>query len=185
MDHGAIGQGAQRERGLRQLPPADLRVAFQVNGHARSPGFADQLHQPARHTGSRSSRESANSVQNPVSAGRQRPAAEQQQEQGRRHQAAAQVVEDLPPGSAVSVLGCALPDGPSTRGSSQPAICQSPRIQRWRRLISAAKLAGWSSMQFHVRHQRRPGIPAFHQVVTQDQVFRKPPGVACRNASTS
>ena len=29
------------------------------------------------------------------------------------------------------------PSGPGTSGSSQPASCQSPRIQRWRRAMSA------------------------------------------------
>jgi hypothetical protein len=30
------------------------------------------------------------------------------------------------------------PPGPGTRGSNHDAICQSPRIQRWRRLTSAS-----------------------------------------------
>src|SRR5450631_3630786 len=38
-----------------------------------------------------------------------------------------------------------FPDGPGTQGSSQEAICQSPRIQRWRRFISTSYRSGYAS----------------------------------------
>ena len=40
---------------------------------------------------------------------------------------------------------CSLLSAPSTMGKTQAPICQSPRIQRWRRCISTLYLAGYSS----------------------------------------
>lgn len=97
--------------------------------HVRSRDFRAASAQVAANTGS-NSRTSTNEVQNPAGAGAtsQLPSNSNNSAGGTRlrrrlsnifHQA-----------KAVSVLAERLPDAPSTRGNSQPAICQSPRIQR-------------------------------------------------------
>ena len=37
------------------------------------------------------------------------------------------------------------------------------------------EIRGVVLVQFHVGDQRRPGIPAFHEIVTQDEIFREAP----------
>ena len=61
----------------------------------------------------------------------------QQQRQRGRNQAAAEIVEYLPAGKYGRSVRLKFPLADGTRGRSHCAICQSPRIQRWRRLASA------------------------------------------------
>ncbi len=67
----------------------------------------------------------------------QHPGHEQERQHRGRHEAAAEVVEDFPPREPGDRIGDVPRPQRRTRGSSQPASCQSPRIQRCRRLTLA------------------------------------------------
>ncbi len=109
-----------------------------------------------------------------------KPSQNEQCERRRFEQAPAQVVQQLPSGEQRQPVEFATPIGDGhSHGPSHAAICQSPRIQRWRRLFSTAYVAGYSSKTTtSVATVARAKQP-FDQVVTQNPVvgetmFQKP-----------
>ena len=143
--------------------------------HARSRGLRTTSTSVANSTGSKNNR-STNSVQKPVGSGASSPAAEQQQQQGGRHEAAAQVVEDLPPAERGQRVGQTLvgrPEHARQEPTGDLPVAPDPAMAT---AHFGGETRGVVLMQLHIRDQRRAGIAAFHQIVTQDEILRETPG---------
>ena len=124
--------------------PSDFAAVSRCTTHGRSLGLRTRSSSTVHSTGATRSA-STNRVQKPDGSGAsvQLPTSSSSCAGGTRLRR--RLSKPFHHASADSVLGRRFPPGPGTLGRSQPAICQSPLIQRWRRLISTAKLAGWSS----------------------------------------
>ena len=156
--------------------PSDFSGGVQMHGPRPFPGFADQL-PPASPT-ARAARATAstNSVQKPVGSGAsiQPPSSSSSSAGGTRLRRRLSKIFHQP--SAVSVLGRRLSGRPE-HARQEPAgnlpVAPDPAM-------AAAHFGGETRgvvlVQLHVGDQRRAGIAAFHQIVTQDEILREAPG---------
>ena len=143
--------------------------------HARSRGLRTTSTSVANSTGSRSN-SSTNRVQKPVGSGAtsQPPSNSSNRAGGTRLRRRLSKIFHQP--SAVERVGQTLlarPEHARQEPTGNLPVAPDPAM-------AAAHFGGETRgvvlLQFHVRDQRRAGITAFHQIVTQDEVFREAAG---------
>ena len=124
-----VREAGERQQRLRHLAPDRARAPPRGAGRAaRRPAFAGGPAADAMRAGNH---QAARAGQRPRPGRRQHgPCDQEQADQRRGREAAAQVVEELPAAERGQRVPAAPPVAAGRPGSSQRHSCQSPRIQR-------------------------------------------------------
>ena len=170
---GLVGETDERECNLGEAPAGRVRRGGEMLAEQHIARLEKQLERRGKQ---RWNRDDPDHGQGPEPRRRQhRPAQQQQQRQARRHQAAPQVVEELPSGKARERVAL-----------TAPARARNTRQQPARKLPIPADPAvppghvrgvavGIFLVQMHIAQQARTRIAAFEKIVAQDPVLRKAP----------
>ena len=170
---GLMGQGRQAQAGQGEALASGMGGGGQVLAKAHVVRLAQQVQEGGQQ---RWDQQDAEHRQGPEPGGRrQGPCQQQQGRQDRRHQAAAQVVEQLPARQQREGVGQAPPIGtghPRQQPGGELPVAANPAVAA----VDVSAVAGRILLiQGHVAQEPGAGVAPLQEVVAQDAVLREAP----------